>query len=153
MRRFLLLLAALPLVLAPPAVAVDRGDGDRCPPPEIDYVYDSQRMAVHAWLVASGCPARDKGQFDLFVAVGRFTDDGPLDGVHRTQRCGPFPAGRHDDAPSPTYACEVDLALQHPDGERVNYDIDVTYPGANSERNTTLILRCTSKPDVAWCDE
>ena len=48
---------------------------------------------------------------------------------------------------------ELDVALDHPEVESINYHIDVADAGATSDRNRTLILACSSDGKTAACDE
>ena len=156
MRKLVLLAAAVPHLLTPTALATDGTDTKAsCPPPQISPDYDTQRLAVHVKLRATGCPAREHSQFMLAAQITRFDEFGPTDRVERAVMCGPFPTmadlGRSDS--ESYFFCEVDVALAHPQVETIHYDIDVAYPGEHSDRNTTVILACQSDGETAFCDD
>lgn len=44
------------------------------------------------------------------------------------------------DYPPVEYFCELDVTVAHPEVETNDYQVEVTYPGANSERTLTLNL-------------
>ena len=157
MRRSLVLLAAVPLLLAPPALAEDdRAEAwPSCPPPEISHYYDQERLAVNARLRATDCPARENSEFVLSAQITRFDTYGATDRVERAVMCGPFPTmadlGR-DDSES-YFSCEVDVALDHPKVETIHYAIDVAYPGEQSTRNINLVLGCDLDNETASCKD
>jgi hypothetical protein len=156
-----LLVAALAALAAIPSSALadppaDGGPGgDPCPAPEITHNYDTTSFTVHATLAASGCPAREHRQFMVSASIYRLDHDGGRNGVERTALCGPFRSSTDgaSDEPTPSYSCDVDLALDHPEFEHAQYDVDVSYPGANSERNASLFTVCVSDGTTASCDE
>jgi hypothetical protein len=154
MRRSLFLLVALPLLAAPPALAKDGGEKQDCPPPEITHSYDTTRMAVHVKLPASGCPAREHTTFTMSASIFRSDNGFAYDGIERTVTCGPFrsAADQGPDDGEWEYFCELDVALEHPQVETLRYAIDVGYPGATSDRNSTVVLACTSDGTAAVCD-
>lgn len=155
MRRSLLILAALSLLLGPPALAAEPAvDESSCPPPEITHAYDTEQLRVHVKLLASGCPAREHRMFMVSASITRFDDIGPTESIDRSVMCGPFPAAEDHDPeyPPAQYFCEVEVALDHPAAETIKYDIDVGYPGATSPRNRTVILACSSDDETAACD-
>lgn len=155
MRKALLLLAAMPLLFAPPALAKDGGENDPCRPPEIAQWYDTEKLAMHVKLPATGCPSREHTMFMVSASITRFDDFGPTSSIERSVMCGPFLAAEDQDSdyPPAEYFCELDVALDHPEVETIHYDIDVAYPGATSERNTTLVMLCRSDGNTAACDE
>jgi hypothetical protein len=63
MRKCLLLVAAVPLILAPPALAGTEGaetkSGSICRVPDIDLSYDTESFSVLVSLPASGCHTRE----------------------------------------------------------------------------------------------
>jgi hypothetical protein len=155
MRRSLLLLAALPLLLSPPALAEDADDEKACPPPEITPTYDTTELAVHVKLPATGCPAREHNLFMVSAQITRFDENGPTNRVDRAVMCGPFrsAADRSPDEPEHAYFCELDVTLAHPDVETIRYAIDVAYPGETSDRHRFAVLACSSDGETAACDE
>jgi hypothetical protein len=95
-RKVLLVLSALPLVLAPltasPAVARDdsSGAGSGCPVPTVDTDYDVHQLTVHLSLPVSGCAAREQRAFDLDSTVTRMDNNGSHDRLDAGTTCGPF---------------------------------------------------------------
>lgn len=121
MRRSLLLLAALPLLFAPPALGETADDEQACPPPEITHTYDTVRLAVHVKLPATGCPSRDHTMFMASAQITRFDDHGPTDSVDRSVMYGPFRSAADlgpDEAEHRSF-CELDVALEHPEVETI----------------------------------
>ena len=162
MRKLLLLTAAVPLLLAPPAVAATdhhdaRADkaGSVCRPPEVTHSYGTNEMAVHVTLPAAGCASRENSMFMVSAQITRTDVFGPQESVWRAVRCGPFrPAADHGaDETMTEYFCDLDVALEHPSVETNDYQIEVTYPGAAAERTLTLSLACTSDGESAVCDK
>ncbi|MCA1841909.1 MAG: hypothetical protein LC792_01710 [Actinobacteria bacterium] len=155
MRRILLLAAAVPILLAPPALAHDRSQrASSCPPPEITHRYDTERLSVNVRLRATGCPSREDRRFVLSAEITRFDGDGPTDRVERAVTCGPFPtmAELDRDDSEGYFLCDLDVALAHPKIETIHYDVDVAHPGEHSTRTTTLTLGCDSDGDSAFCE-
>ncbi len=80
MRKVPLVLAALPLVLAPltasPALAGDNasGAGAGCAIPKVATQYDAHRLTVFVSLPATGCAAREHSIFDLDMTVTRMAN-------------------------------------------------------------------------------
>src|SRR5205823_5879867 len=155
-RKALLLVASVPLIFAPPALAQDRPHGESgCRGPEITRDYDLQRFAVQVSLPASGCPAREHRQFELSVSISRMDHDGGRDVADWDVMCGPFRSAEDmepGDAPV-EYVCNLDVALDHPAVEGSQYDVDVAYPGATGPRHTSLWTWCRSDGDAAACDQ
>lgn len=154
MRRSLFLLVALPLLLAPPALAEDTAEEKACPPPEITHSYDTTQMAVHVTLPATGCASREHTLFTVSASIVRSDDGFVYEGIERTVTCGPFrsAADRGPDESGSEYFCELDVTLEHPHVETLRYGLDVGYPGASSGRNRTVMLACTSDGQSAVCD-
>ena len=161
MRKVPLVLAALPLVLAPltasPALARDdaSGAGSGCAIPKVDTQYDVHQLSVFVSLPASGCAAREHSMFDLDTTVTRMDNHGSHDVTERSTTCGPFRSA--DDMepgyPPSSYSCELSIAVDHSKVEAAQYDIDVTYPGDSGERNMTQVLFCRSDSDHASCED
>jgi hypothetical protein len=156
MRRCLLLVAAVPLVLlAPPALAGERGGDASCRPPEISNHYDTAGLETRVKLPASGCPSREHSMFMVSARITRSDVFGPQESVWRSVRCGPFLAAEDQDPDDPPaeYFCDLDLALGHPEVETSDYEVEVTFPGAEAERTVTLRLVCSSDGTAAVCDK
>ena len=162
MRKCLLLIAAFPLIVTPPALAGSDQQNDKtdqahsvCRSPEIDHSYATDRMAVHVKLPASGCPAREHSLFYVSAAITRSDVFGPQASVWRSVRCGPFrsSADREADEAASEYFCELDVALEHPEAETNDYEVEVTFPGATEDRTVILSLTCTSDGRSAVCDK
>jgi len=160
-RKVPLVLAALPLVLAPltasPALARDDSSGARsaCPVPTVDTDYDVHQLTVHLSLPVSGCAAREHRTFDLATTVTRMDNNGSHDGLDAGTTCGPFRSAS-DVGPgeaAPQYSCDLGVAVDHPDVEAAQYDIDVTYPGPADDRTVTDVLFCRSDGDNASCED
>jgi hypothetical protein len=69
--------------------------------------------------------------------------------------CGPFRSAADTEpgeAP-PRYSCDVDVAVDHPEVENSQYDVDVSFPGATGDRTATLVAFCTSDGDTSTCEE
>ena len=96
MRKVPLVLAALPLVLAPltasPALAGDNasGAGAGCAIPKVATQYDAHRLTVFVSLPATGCAAREHSIFDLDMTVTRMANHWSHDVSDWTTTCGPF---------------------------------------------------------------
>ena len=156
MRRALFLLAAVPLIVVPPALAQDRTDGESsCPVPDISSSYDVQAFSVHVSLPVSGCASREHREFLLSASVSRLDHDGGRMDVDRSVMCGPFRSAADTepgDAPS-RYSCDLDVAVDHPEVENSQYDVDVSFPSATADRTATLVAFCTSDGDTAACEQ
>jgi hypothetical protein len=161
MRRFPLLLAAaaaaLTVVPISTAVADATPNGEReagCPAPQVTTGYDTTRFAVEATLLVSGCPAREHRWFPLTVFVSR-EDGSSGEGHGRMTMCGPFrSAAQRDAGDGPaSYACDVDLAFDHPPVETARYDVEVTYPGAGGDKTLSRAFICVSPGATGACTE
>ena len=161
MRKLVLFAAAVPLILAPPALAgPDRHEGEAekaesvCRPPEIDHSYHTDALRVHVKLPATGCASREHTMFDVWAGISRTDVFGPQESVWRSVRCGPFLAAEdHDGDSTWEYFCELDVTLEHQPVETSDYEVEVTYPGATEERTLNLRLACTSDGKSAVCDK
>ena len=158
MRKVLLALAAVPLVVlvAPAASAHDYGfSGEsRCSAPTIDTQYSLDQLRVFVSLPASGCAAREHRMFDLAATVTRMDNNGSHDGLDAGTTCGPFRSAS-DVGPgeaAPQYSCDLGVAVDHPDVEAAQYDIDVTYPGDSADRTMSDVVFCRSDGDNASCE-
>jgi hypothetical protein len=161
MRKCLLLVAAVPLFLAPPALAGDDHEGEaetaesHCRVPEIDHHYNPENLSVHVKLPATGCASREHSMFMVSTQVTRSDVFGPQESVWRSVRCGPFRSAADqagDEAPA-EYFCDLDVTFEHPKVETNDYEVEVTYPGATAEETRTLMLACTSDGKAAVCDK
>ena len=76
--------------------------------------------------------------------------------VERSAVCGPFRSAddfEPGDAPS-QYSCNLAVFLDHPEVEQaVQYDVEITYPGAAAERTMRLFTFCTSDGEHASCEQ
>jgi hypothetical protein len=157
MRRTLLLLAAVPLLLAPPALAHNDGAGGSvCRVPDIDLYYDTYTFGARVSLPVSGCASRENRQFMVSASISRLDHDGGRDVVDRTVMCGR--SGSADDIDSddgaPQSSCDMHVFLDHPEVERdAHYDVEVSYPGAAAERSTNTFTFCTSDGETASCEQ
>jgi hypothetical protein len=156
-RKVLLVLAAVPLVVAPPAFAHPESSGgeSRCQVPKVETQYDVDQFRVFVSVPASGCAAREHRQFELVTKVTRMDNHGSHDVSDWSTMCGPFRSVddvEPGDAP-PQYSCDLSVAVDHPQVENAQYDIEITYPGAVAERTMTGVLFCTSDGDNAGCDQ
>lgn len=156
MRRRPVVFAALAaLVLAPPAFAHAAAQpSGACPAPEVVRDYDTRRIAVHATLVASGCPAREHRQFRFSAFVSR-DDENSGSGHARAVFCGPFRSSSDMEPGEPTtsYRCDVDLAVPHAPTEAAHYRVEVTYPGPKDEETVAFDTFCVSNEQGASCVE
>jgi len=160
-RKVPLVLAALPLVLVPltasPALAGNdaSGAGSGCAIPKVATQYDAHQLTVFVSLPASGCAAREHRIFDLDMTVTRMANHWSHDVSDWTTTCGPFRSA--DDAepgyPPGQYSCNLSAALDHPNVEVAQYNVDLTYPGASGERTVTAVAFCRSDADNASCED
>ena len=158
MRQLLLLTAAVPLLFAPPALANER-NAERasvCRVPDVELNYDTQTFTAVVFLPASGCRSREHRQFTLTASIARLDNQGGRDVVERTTVCGPFRSADEFEpgyAP-PQYSCNLAVFLDHPEMEQgIQYDVEVTYPGAAAERTMQLFTFCTSDAERAYCEQ
>jgi hypothetical protein len=155
-RSVLLLAAAVPLVLAPPALA-DGQNAERpsvCRVPDIDLTYDTETFTALVSLPASGCASREHRQFVLSASISRLDNQGGRDVVERSAVCGPFRSAGDFDSPEEAlrYSCSLAVFLDHPQVENAQYDVDVSYPGAGDERTTSVFTFCTSEGNTGACE-
>jgi hypothetical protein len=159
MRRSLLLLAALPLLFAPPAFADDETPAERpsvCRVPDVELSYDTETFTALFSLPASGCKSREHRIFTLSAMISRLDHEDGRDATERSVHCGPFRSA--DDVEpgdaEPNYSCDLAVFLAHPTTEEnAQYDLEVTYPGAAAERTLRLFTFCTSDGKTASCEE
>ena len=160
MRKVLLILAALPLVLAPLSASPALGQpersapegGSRCPVPTVGTEYDVHEFVVHVSLPVSGCAARQHRVFDLDSTVTRIDNDGSRDGLGGGTTCGPFPSPGDTEDAEPEDSCGSGTAVNHPPVEAAQYDIDITYPGATGDRTVTDVMFCRSDGHHVSCE-
>lgn len=119
-----------------------------CPAPVMVEHYGRDVFAVSVSLLASGCPEREERQFSLWLSVSRY-DDMSARGATRAVLCGPFPPSSA--SYEPTYSCEVDLGVDHPQVEEATYFIDVTYPAPEGQETFGYELVCVSDQTGAAC--
>jgi hypothetical protein len=157
MRRSLLLLTAVPLLVAPHAFAGEK-NAERpsvCRVPHVDLSYDTATFSALVSLPASGCRSRAHTQFILSASISRLDHEGGRDVAERSAMCGPFrSADDFEDGETPSkYSCNPAVWLDHPEVESAQYDVEVTYPGAAAERTMRLFTFCTSDGTTASCEE
>ena len=158
MRKLALLAAALPLLVGPPALAADKKTQrpSVCRAPEIDLEYDTSTFTAVVALPASGCKSREHTIFTLSAAISRVDDQDGRDFTERSATCGPFRSADdfdHNEAPS-EYSCNLALFLSHPEVESTKYAVDVTYPAASGDQQTTSVFTfCTSDAQTATCEQ
>jgi hypothetical protein len=73
--------------------------------------------------------------------------------VDRSAVCGPFRSAADvdpGDAP-PEYFCDLAVAVDHPEVENSQYDVDVSFPGATAQRSAALVAFCSSDGENATC--
>ena len=70
------------------------------------------------------------------------------------RRRGPFPSAGDFDSPeeAPRYSCNLAVFVDQPQVETAQYDVDVSYPGAGSERTTSVFTFCTSDGNTGSCE-
>jgi hypothetical protein len=149
-------LAAVPLIGGPPALAGDKAPERQsvCRVPDIDLDYDTGTFAAVVTLPAGGCASREHTMFMLSASISRLDTSGGRDVVDRSAMCGPFrSASDFDDGEAPQYFCTLAVFLDHPDVETARYDVDVTYPGAAAERTTSVFTFCTTDGEAASCEQ
>jgi hypothetical protein len=153
-RSVLLLAAAVPLVLTPPALADGKNTERPCQVPDIELSYDTETFTTMVSLPASGCASREHTQFVLSASISRLDNGGGRDVVERSAMCGPFRSvDDFDDGEAPRYFCNLAVFLDHPPVETAQYDVDVTYPGAGGERTTNVFTFCSSDGETATCEQ
>jgi len=158
MRKCLLLVAAVPLILAPPAFAGDKKKAERpsvCRAPDIDLGYDVETFTASVSLPASGCRTREHTMFELSVAISRIENHGAdRDLVQRSTVCGPFrSADDFEESDAPEYFCNLAVFLAHPETETAEYSVDVTYPAASDTQTMSVFTFCTSDGKAGSCEE
>ena len=158
MRKLALLAAAFPLLVGPSALAADK-KAERlsvCRAPEIDLEYDTATFTAVVTLPASGCKSRESTMFTLSAAISRVDDEDGRDLVERSATCGPFRSAEdfdHGEGRS-EYSCNLALFLSHPEVESAKYEVDVTYPAASGDEQTTSVFTfCTSDGQTATCEQ
>jgi hypothetical protein len=153
-RTVLLLCAAVPLLLAPPAVAAEKAERESvCRVPDVELSYGTETFTTLVTLPVSGCKSREHTQFILSASISRLDNDGGRDVIERSAMCGPFrSASDFEDGKAPQYSCTMALGLDHPTVETAQYDVEVTYPGAAAERTMRLFTFCTSDGTTASCE-
>jgi hypothetical protein len=114
MRKLVLLVAFVPLLFAPPALAEADYDAESlCRPPEVDYRYDTEDLAVHVKLPATGCASRENSMFSVSAGITRTDVFGPQQSIWRAVRCGPFLARDDQNRDgSSEYFHRLDVALE-----------------------------------------
>jgi hypothetical protein len=158
MRKLALLAAAVPLLVGPPALAADKKTEHPsvCRAPEIDLEYDTATFTVVVTLPASGCKTREHTMFTLSAAISRVGDQDGRDLTERSATCGPFRSSDDFDngEAQPEYSCNLAVFLSHPEVESAKYDVDVTYPAASGDEQTTSVFTfCTSYGQTATCEQ
>jgi hypothetical protein len=156
MRKLVLLAAAVPLLLAPSAVAAEK-KAEResvCRVPDVDLSYDTETFTTLVTLPVSSCKSREHSQFMVSASISRLDNDGGRDVIERSAMCGPFrSADDFEDGKAPQYSCTMALWLDHTTVETAQYDVEVTYPGASAERTMRLFTFCTSDGTNASCEQ
>jgi hypothetical protein len=158
--RQLVLLAAVPLLLSPAALAADREPAERpsvCRMPFTDIRYDPETFTYLVVLPIDGCRSREERTFVLSASISRsetFDGQGDRDMIERSVICGPYPAGNaHSQNGSIPATCDLAVWLGHPlEEDGVRYDVDVTFPGAAGQRSMREFTFCTSNADAATCE-
>jgi hypothetical protein len=154
-RRVLPVLAAVPLVVVAPAVAhAGSPDGESpCQVPTIETQYDADKFMVQVSLPASGCAAREHRMFELATTVTRMDNNGSHDVSDRSTMCGPFRSAADVEGDAGQYGCDLSVAVDHPNVEAAQYDIDITYPGATGDRTMSDVVFCRSDGGTGSCEE
>jgi hypothetical protein len=76
-------------------------------------------------------------------------------GNTRSTECGPFRSADdfESDQEPPRYFCNLAVWIDHPTiEENVQYDVEVTYPGAATERTAKVFTFCSSNGKDASCE-
>lgn len=158
MRKILVLAAGvLPLLFGPPALA-DEKKAEResvCRVPDVSLDYDTAVFTAVVSLPVTGCHSREHGIFILSASISRLDPEGGRHVADRSVECGPFrPADDVEPGDAkPNYTCDLAVGLDHPEVETVQYDVEVSYPGAAATRTMRLFAFCTSDGNTASCDE
>jgi hypothetical protein len=92
--------------------------------------------------------------FELATTATRMDNHGSHDESDWSTICGPFRSA--DDVepgyPPGQYSCDLSVAVDHPNVEAAQYDIDVTYPSDSGDRTMTEVVFCRSDRDNASCE-
>lgn len=125
-----------------------------CRVPYVDLDSDAQTFSVNA---GAGQRLRQSGVPPVQAQrCHRLVDQRRQPGHDRWfADCGPFRAAS-DFEPGqepPQYSCTLAVALDHPEAESAQYDIDVSYPGAGAERVDRVFTFCTSDGETATCEQ
>lgn len=158
MRKFVLLTAVVPLLLAPPAFAGDKKPEREsvCRVPDIDLSYDTETFTTLVSLPVSGCRSREHTIFTLTASISRLDHQGGRDVAEWSTECGPFRSAEDFDSDQepPEYFCNLAVFVDHPEVEEgVQYDVEVTYPAAAAERTAKVFTFCTSDGKNASCEQ
>ena len=114
-----LLAAAVPLLLAPTALAADKepaeGQSIRRVP-DIGLSYDTETFAAVVSLPVSGCLSREHTQFILSASISRRDHEGGRDPDRTVAMCGPFRSADdfEDSQEPPQYFCNLGLSSTIP---------------------------------------
>ena len=116
---------------------------------------DTQAFTAVVSLPATGCHSREHRIFTLSASISRLDPEGGRDIADRSVECGPFRSA--DDVEpgdaQPNYMCDLAVSIDHPEVETVQYDVEISYPGADATRTMRLFAFCTSDGNTASCDE
>ena len=158
MRKCLLLVALAPLLFAPPALAGDGHEAEAeqaesgCRVPDTDIRYAAGTFTFLVVLPVEGCDSRQDRMFTLSASIVRHDPAGGSNLADASTPCGPYRSADHDDS-SPA-SCALAVTLNHPEHETgVQYDVEVTYPGAAAQRTMRQFTVCTSDGKAAVCDK
>jgi hypothetical protein len=154
MRKYLLLVAAVPLLFAPTALAAENQTEHQsvCQVPDTDIRYAAETFTFVVVLPVEDCHSRQNRMFTLSASIVRHDPGGGWDLADASTPCGPYHSVDRDDS-SPA-SCALAVTLHHPEHETgVRYDVEVTYPGAAAERTMRQFTVCSSDGKAAVCDK
>lgn len=152
MRKLVLLVAAVPLLIAPTALAADKKSEPEsvCRVPDTDIRYAAETFTLLVVVPVEDCESRQDRTFNLSASIVRHDPGGGWNLADASAPCGPYRSADHDGPPA---ACALAVTLNHPEHESgVRYDVEVTYPGAAAEHTMRRFTVCTSDGRSAVCD-
>jgi hypothetical protein len=154
MRKLVLIAAAVPLLFAPSALAAEKKTKRQsiCRVPDTDIRYAAETFTFLVVLPVEDCHSRQDRTFNLSASIVRHDPEGGRDLADASTPCGPYRSADHDD--SGPASCALAVTLNHPEHETgVQYDVEVTYPGAAAQRTMRRFTVCTSDGKTAVCDQ
>lgn len=166
MRRSLLLLTAVPLLVAPHAFAGEK-NAERpsvCRVPDVDLSYDTATFSALVSLPASGCRSRAHTQFILSASISRLDHEGGRDVAERSAICGPFRRRLRGRPGPPAVLLQPESVARPPRGRDgpVRRRRDLSWCGRPAHRPAIHVLhlrrgdrrlRELTRAGISWLDD